>query len=326
MIACDLVRAVLVALMALPELPLWTVCGLLVVVVLLAPPHSAAQGALLPQVLQAAVRARPGASPDHRTGRAVRGVRRGRGPRRGAQPVGGARSTPPRSCCPRSLGRLGWPTAAPPTTPCDRAVGGLRGGRRAVGSADPAAPRAAVLRGSWAATCCRRRWPRRTPTSSAPAPPSSGADGGRPARQRAGGMAVRPIRPAGHLRARLIGRSRCRGRCRWPRARSRRASASRCSSGRCPGCAPPPTSLQAQAGFVRPTPDDCADARSGSRRPGGRRAGRRGAARWPARRRVGPAAAVAAAGVLGAVLSAGGACPGTAPMVRSTPRSGPDGG
>jgi predicted MFS family arabinose efflux permease len=52
MISCDLGRAGLVALMALPATPLWAVCTLLVVVVLLAPPHSAAQGALLPQVLR----------------------------------------------------------------------------------------------------------------------------------------------------------------------------------------------------------------------------------------------------------------------------------
>jgi predicted MFS family arabinose efflux permease len=52
MISCDLARAGLVALMALPATPLWAVCALLVVVVLLAPPHSAAQCALLPQVLR----------------------------------------------------------------------------------------------------------------------------------------------------------------------------------------------------------------------------------------------------------------------------------
>lgn len=51
MVACDAVRAVLAGLMALPGLPLWAVAALLVVVVLLAPPHTAAQGALLPEVL-----------------------------------------------------------------------------------------------------------------------------------------------------------------------------------------------------------------------------------------------------------------------------------
>lgn len=51
MIACDLARAALVGLMAIPAVPLWALCGLLVVVVLLAPPHGAAQGALLPEVL-----------------------------------------------------------------------------------------------------------------------------------------------------------------------------------------------------------------------------------------------------------------------------------
>lgn len=56
MVVCDVVRAVLVALMALLALApstasLWALCGLLVVVVLLAPPHTSAQGALLPEVL-----------------------------------------------------------------------------------------------------------------------------------------------------------------------------------------------------------------------------------------------------------------------------------
>ncbi|HVL85599.1 MAG TPA: MFS transporter [Pseudonocardia sp.] len=51
MIAVDLARAGLVAAMAAPGLPLPALCGLLVVVVLLAPAHSAAQGALLPEVL-----------------------------------------------------------------------------------------------------------------------------------------------------------------------------------------------------------------------------------------------------------------------------------
>jgi hypothetical protein len=52
MIASDVVRAVLVAAMALPGLPLWALCVLLVFVVLLGSPHTAAQGALLPEVLQ----------------------------------------------------------------------------------------------------------------------------------------------------------------------------------------------------------------------------------------------------------------------------------
>ncbi|HEX5811572.1 MAG TPA: MFS transporter [Pseudonocardia sp.] len=51
MLACDLVRAVLVALMALPGTPLPVLCALLVAVVLLAPLHTAAQGALLPEVV-----------------------------------------------------------------------------------------------------------------------------------------------------------------------------------------------------------------------------------------------------------------------------------
>jgi MFS family permease len=52
MIVSDVLRAVLVALMAIPELPLWVLCGLLVLVVLLGSPHTAAQGALYPEILQ----------------------------------------------------------------------------------------------------------------------------------------------------------------------------------------------------------------------------------------------------------------------------------
>jgi MFS family permease len=51
MLACDLVRAVLVALMALPGTSLPVLCALLVAVVLLAPLHTAALGALLPEVV-----------------------------------------------------------------------------------------------------------------------------------------------------------------------------------------------------------------------------------------------------------------------------------
>jgi MFS family permease len=51
MIASDVVRAVLVVAMAIPQLPLWALCALLVVVVLLGSPHTAAQGALLPEIL-----------------------------------------------------------------------------------------------------------------------------------------------------------------------------------------------------------------------------------------------------------------------------------
>jgi predicted MFS family arabinose efflux permease len=51
MLACDLVRAVLVALMALPGTPLPVLCALLVAVVLLAPLHTAALGAQLPEVV-----------------------------------------------------------------------------------------------------------------------------------------------------------------------------------------------------------------------------------------------------------------------------------
>ena len=51
MLVCDLLRALLVALMVLPGAPLPVLCALLVAVVLLAPLHTAAQGALLPEVV-----------------------------------------------------------------------------------------------------------------------------------------------------------------------------------------------------------------------------------------------------------------------------------
>jgi MFS family permease len=51
MIASDVLRALLVGAMAIPRLPLWALCALLVVVVLLGSPHTAAQGALLPEIL-----------------------------------------------------------------------------------------------------------------------------------------------------------------------------------------------------------------------------------------------------------------------------------
>jgi MFS family permease len=51
MIVCDVVRVGLVAVMAVPQLPLGVLGALLVVVTLLGAPHTAAQGALLPAVL-----------------------------------------------------------------------------------------------------------------------------------------------------------------------------------------------------------------------------------------------------------------------------------
>ncbi|MBW0114896.1 MFS transporter [Pseudonocardia abyssalis] len=47
----DLARAALVGVMAIPQIPLPVLCGLLVVVVLLGAPHTAARGALLPDLL-----------------------------------------------------------------------------------------------------------------------------------------------------------------------------------------------------------------------------------------------------------------------------------
>lgn len=52
MVVSDVLRAVLLAVMAIPALPVWVACTLLVVVVLLASPHSAAQGALMPEILR----------------------------------------------------------------------------------------------------------------------------------------------------------------------------------------------------------------------------------------------------------------------------------
>jgi MFS family permease len=52
MIASDLLRAVGVAAMAIQQLPLWALCIILVGVVLLGAPHTAAQGALMPDLLR----------------------------------------------------------------------------------------------------------------------------------------------------------------------------------------------------------------------------------------------------------------------------------
>ncbi len=51
MVVADLVRAVMVTVMAVPGVPLWVLCGLVVLVVLAGAPHTAAQSALLPDVL-----------------------------------------------------------------------------------------------------------------------------------------------------------------------------------------------------------------------------------------------------------------------------------
>ncbi len=51
MVLADAARAVLVGVMAIPGLPLGALCGVLVVVVLLGAPHTAARGALLPDLL-----------------------------------------------------------------------------------------------------------------------------------------------------------------------------------------------------------------------------------------------------------------------------------
>ncbi|MEU6035959.1 MFS transporter [Actinomadura sp. NPDC047616] len=51
MVVCDLLRAGLVALMALQSMPFWTLCGLVCLVVLLGAPFTAARAALLPDVL-----------------------------------------------------------------------------------------------------------------------------------------------------------------------------------------------------------------------------------------------------------------------------------
>ncbi|MCU1685211.1 MAG: hypothetical protein JWQ81_5950 [Amycolatopsis sp.] len=51
MVACDVLRAALVSVMAIPAIPLGVVAGLLVVVQLVEAPFSAAQGAVLPEML-----------------------------------------------------------------------------------------------------------------------------------------------------------------------------------------------------------------------------------------------------------------------------------
>lgn len=52
MLACDLIRAGLVCVMALPIVPFWALCVLVFLVVLLSAPFSAARAALLPEVLE----------------------------------------------------------------------------------------------------------------------------------------------------------------------------------------------------------------------------------------------------------------------------------
>ncbi|MGP3936818.1 MFS transporter [Nonomuraea sp. KM88] len=52
MLACDLIRAALVAAMAVPGMPFWALCALVFLVVLLSAPFSAARAALLPEVLE----------------------------------------------------------------------------------------------------------------------------------------------------------------------------------------------------------------------------------------------------------------------------------
>jgi len=52
MIASDLLRAAGIGVMAIPQLPLWALGVLLVAVVLLGAPHTAAQGALMPEMLE----------------------------------------------------------------------------------------------------------------------------------------------------------------------------------------------------------------------------------------------------------------------------------
>ncbi|MEV5326968.1 MFS transporter [Nonomuraea fastidiosa] len=52
MLTCDLIRAALVAVMAVPGVPFWALCALVFLVVLLSAPFSAARAALLPEVLE----------------------------------------------------------------------------------------------------------------------------------------------------------------------------------------------------------------------------------------------------------------------------------
>ncbi|WP_245641957.1 MFS transporter [Nonomuraea candida] len=52
MLTCDLLRAALVGVMAVPGVPFWALCALVFLVVLLGAPFSAARAALLPEVLK----------------------------------------------------------------------------------------------------------------------------------------------------------------------------------------------------------------------------------------------------------------------------------
>jgi predicted MFS family arabinose efflux permease len=51
MVGCDVIRAVLLGCMAIPEVPLWLLCGLLVLAVLTEPPFMAAESSLIPIIL-----------------------------------------------------------------------------------------------------------------------------------------------------------------------------------------------------------------------------------------------------------------------------------
>lgn len=51
MIVVDLIRAALLGMMAIPDMPLWTICTLLVFAVLVGSPFSAAESALIPEIL-----------------------------------------------------------------------------------------------------------------------------------------------------------------------------------------------------------------------------------------------------------------------------------
>src|ERR1700710_1034963 len=51
LIGCDLIRAALFGLMAIPQVPLWLLCGILVLAVLAETPFIAAESALIPAIL-----------------------------------------------------------------------------------------------------------------------------------------------------------------------------------------------------------------------------------------------------------------------------------
>jgi MFS family permease len=182
MIAADVARAVLVAVMAIPDLPLWALCAVLVVVVLLGSPHTAAQGALFPEVLEGEL---------YERGLAVRQITSQTAQLAGFA-TGGllvAAVSPAVALLANAVSfalsalvvRFGVADRpVPPGPGPDGAVGGLRGIVAGLMEIATDRRRRALVLLAWLVGWYCRRGP---------------AHGGRPARQRARRVAVRAVRP-----------------------------------------------------------------------------------------------------------------------------------